>query len=167
MMPRRSSTIPKIELRPEDTSDRALLFATYTSTRAEEMRLFPWSDEQKVEFLRMQFEAQSAHYDRQFPDAHCSVVEIDGRPAGRFYVDESADEIRIVDLALLPEFQARGIGTRLLEDVLKRAETSGKVVRLHVERSNPAFRLYDRMGFRMIDEAGPYLLLEHRPSAAK
>lgn len=115
----------------------------------------------------MQFEAQSAYYEKAFPDAECSVVEIDGRPAGRFYVDHGIDEIHIVDLALLPEFRARGVGTRLLQDVLKRAETSGKVVRLHVERSNPALRLYDSMGFRTIDDAGPYLLLEHRPSSAR
>lgn len=166
-MSRRSPTTWKLELRPAVAGDHALLFATYTSTRAEEMQLVPWSDEQKVEFLRMQFDAQSAHYGKQFPDARCSVIEIDGRPAGRFYVDERADEIRIVDLALLPEFRDHGIGTRLLSDVLERAETSGKVVRLHVERSNPAFRLYDRLGFRVVDEEGLYLLLEYRRAVAR
>ena len=52
-----------------------------------------------------------------------------------------------MDIALLPEYRGRGIGTALLEELLVEADATGRRVTIHVERFNPARRLYERLGF--------------------
>jgi ribosomal protein S18 acetylase RimI-like enzyme len=90
------------------------------------------------------------------------VILVDGQPAGRLYVSREDDEIRIVDIALLPEYCNRGIGTTLLKGLQSEAAAAGKPLRIHVERFNPALRLYERLGFRQIDDRGVYLFMECR-----
>ena len=85
---------------------------------------------------------------------------VDGEPAGRLYVARWKKELRIVDIALLPEHRGRGIGAELLRELLEEADAAGKPVTIHVERENPAMGLYQRLGFSPKREVGPYLLLE-------
>jgi ribosomal protein S18 acetylase RimI-like enzyme len=68
-----------------------------------------------------------------------------------------------VDIALLPEYRGMGIGTRLLRDLISESEESGKPLSIHVERFNPALRLYERLDFRTVEDKGVYLLME-RPA---
>ena len=97
-----------------------------------------WSDDQKAAFLRQQFEAQHAHYQRYYHDTRFDVILADDEPAGRLYVARWERELRIVDIALLPEWRGRGIGTRLLRDLLDEAAAVGKPVTIHVEMQNSA-----------------------------
>jgi ribosomal protein S18 acetylase RimI-like enzyme len=127
------------------------------------MAIVPWSDDVKSAFLQMQFEAQTRHYDTSFPKAEFSIVEIDGERGGRLYLDRREDEIRIVDIALLPEFRGRGIGSELLRSVLLEAEQREMAVRIHVEHNNPALRLYERLNFSHVDSNGVYHLMEWTP----
>ena len=145
--------------------DREFLARLYASTREEELAVTPWTEEQKAAFLRQQFEAQHAFYTERFTDAEFSVVLLDGEPAGRLYVDRREDEIRLIDIALLPEHRGHGIGGELMRDLLKEGEEKGLPVRIHVERFNPALRLYERLGFRHVEEQGPYYLMEWRPGS--
>jgi ribosomal protein S18 acetylase RimI-like enzyme len=69
----------------------------------------------------------------------------------------------VVDITLLPEFRGRGIGTRLIRDLMDEGARTGSRVTLYVEAFNPAYRLYTRLGFQRIDEYGAYELLEWRP----
>lgn len=126
------------------------------------MALLDWSQEEKAAFLTMQFEAQTRHYDEHYADSEFLIVERDGRPIGRLYLQQRDDEIRIVDIALLPEDRRGGIGGCLLQQVLHRAAASALAVRIHVERNNPAMSLYERLGFEKIDDLGVYLLMEWR-----
>jgi ribosomal protein S18 acetylase RimI-like enzyme len=92
------------------------------------------------------------------------VIEVDGSLAGRLYVHRVPSEIRIMDIALVPEFRGRGIGTRLLEELIEEADGSGRKLSIHVESNNPARSLYDRLGFRPAGEHGIYILMERPPS---
>jgi ribosomal protein S18 acetylase RimI-like enzyme len=123
----------------------------------------PWDDAQKDTFLRMQFDAQDVWYRENYLGATFDVVEVDGEPAGRLYVHRGENEIRIVDIALLPEYRESGTGTSLLGDLLAEADAAGKSVTIHVERLNPALRLYERLGFELAEDKGVYLFLE-RPA---
>jgi ribosomal protein S18 acetylase RimI-like enzyme len=154
---------PEISFRPIGDDDLPFLARLYASTRWEELGEVPWTDEQKHAFLRFQFDAQHDHYRKHYPKATFEVVLADGEPAGRLYVDEWADEIRLVDVALLPEHRNRGLGTRLLGGVMERARAASKPLTIHVEGFNPALRLYERLGFRRIGEHGPYYLMEWKP----
>jgi ribosomal protein S18 acetylase RimI-like enzyme len=155
-----SSTSDSLRLRTATTEDQQFLRAVYASTRAEELARVSWSDEQKRAFTDMQFDAQNADYRRNYPDAQYSIIEVEGVPAGRLYVDRCEKEIMIIDIALMPEFRRVGIGTKLLRELQNEARTSGKVLTIHVEKFNPALRLYQRLGFQQIEDKGVYLLLE-------
>jgi ribosomal protein S18 acetylase RimI-like enzyme len=141
-------------LRPVAPADEEFLVALYATTRADELALTDWTDDQKDAFVRHQFAAQAAHYREHYPTATFHVVLVDGEPAGRLYVDRWPEETRIMDIALVPELRRRGIGRRLIEDI----QAEGRDVSIHVERFNPAQRLYSRLGFEP-EDAGPVYLL--------
>jgi ribosomal protein S18 acetylase RimI-like enzyme len=123
----------------------------------------PWDDAQKDAFLRSQFDAQDAWWHENYADASFDVILVGGAPGGRLYVRRGPSEIRIVDIALLPEYRGAGVGTSLLQDLLADGDAAGKSVTIHVERMNPALRLYERLGFAVAEDKGVYLFLE-RPS---
>lgn len=151
-----------ITLRPIDAADEPFLFALYASTREEELSRVEWSEADRQAFLRQQFGAQHNYYQRQFPDARFDLILDGGRPIGRLYVQQRADELRLIDIALVPECRGYGIGTSLLQDLQAQARERGTAVRIHVEKFNPALRLYRRLGFRELEDRGVYLLLEWR-----
>lgn len=153
----------RISFRPETADDREFLYRLYAGTRAAEMQVVPWSDEEKEEFLRMQFQAQSQHYQKNYDGAVLSIVLVDGAPAGRLYLHERPDDVRIMDIVLASEHRGTGIGSILLGDILERARAAQRTVSIHVEQYNPALSLYERLGFRSIDTNGVYLLMEWRP----
>lgn len=152
-----------ISLRAVAAGDEGFLYQVYASTRQEELAPLPWTEAQKADFLRMQFDAQARHYHEHFPEAAFLLIVRDGRPAGRLYVDRRPEGIRIIDIALLPEHRRAGIGTALLEELLAEGDREGKPVSLHVEHFNPAMRLYERLGFRKVEDTGVYYLLERPP----
>jgi len=154
------TAVGEITLRPRREDDLEFLARLYGSTRTDEMALVDWPPAEKETFLAMQFDVQTRYYDEHYADADFSVIERGGEPIGRIYLQSRDDEIRIVDIALLPEHRGSGIGGRLLRRVLDEAAASGKAVRIHVERNNPALRLYRRLGFRRIDDLGVYVLME-------
>jgi GNAT superfamily N-acetyltransferase len=152
-----------IALRPITDSDLPFLYRVYASTRWEELEPTGWAIEQKEEFLQQQFTAQHAWWQSQYADTSFDVVERAGVPIGRLYVARWERELRIVDIALLPEFRREGIGARLIESVIAEAEALRVPVRIHVEVFNPARMLYDRLGFVPLEDKGVYLLMERQP----
>jgi GNAT superfamily N-acetyltransferase len=149
-------------LRPATEGDSELLYRIYASTRDEELAPVPWDAPAREAFLRMQFAAQDSYYRQTYPHASYDLI-VDGEEAlGRLYVDRGAAAWLVIDLALLPRHRGKGIGTSLLSSVLEQAAEAAKPVQIHVERFNPARRLYDRLGFDQIADQGVYLLLEWR-----
>ncbi len=154
---------PNSSLRPATEADEAFLLAVYTSTRAEEMAITGWSDEQKAAFCAMQFRAQDTHYRQYYPTAQFFIIEAEKVPAGRLYVDRLEKEIRIMDIVLLPEFRGKGIGTHFLRELQKEAQNVSKVLSIHVEAYNPARHLYERLGFQLAEDKGVYLFMTWTP----
>ena len=156
-----------ISLRPITDADLPFLYALYASTRAEELARVPWSEEQKAAFLAQQFSAQHQYWQENYRDTRWDLVEADGEPIGRFYVARWAAEIRILDIALIPERRGGGLATTLIGDLLAEADATGRPVTIHVEMYTPARRLYERLGFRQVDGGtGVYLKMERPPAGA-
>ena len=155
-----------VTLRPATPRDYDFMRRLYHSTRAEEMAHFPFDEAKKQEFLDSQFAAQFQHYGIHYPTVERNIVEKDGQPIGRLWIDEWKDQIRLVDIALMPECRGSGIGSRLLRDVLARGTAAGKPVTIHVEGFNPALRLYQRLGFEHVDTNGVYYLMRWTPPAS-
>ena len=151
-----------VTLRPVSAEDETFLLGVYASTRTEELAQVQWTDEQKAAFVRMQFEAQDRYYHEVYPNGAFDVILIEGEPAGRLYVNRGADEMRIIDIAMLPVYRNRRVGTHLIGALQTEAALARKPLRIHVERFNPALRLYERLGFQPIADRGVYLFLEWR-----
>lgn len=155
-----------VRLRLATREDEPFLYAVYASTRAEELALVDWDDSQKSAFLQMQFTAQHRYYHEQFADAAFQVIECSGTAVGRLYVARGPSEIRIIDIALLPPYRNRGIGSWLIRQLQGEAASTGKRLSIHVERMNPALQLYTRLGFQLVADQGVYLLMEWAPVSA-
>ena len=131
------------------------------------MAVVPWTEQEKEAFLRFQFSAQKTFYEEQFSGASFDLLILNDEVIGRLFVDVRADEIRLVDVALLPAFRGHGFGGRILSGILSDGQSSGRVVRIHVEQNNPAMRLYLRLGFKQIETQGVYHLMEWSPTKHK
>lgn len=130
-------------LRPATRADEAWQLAIYASTRDDELALTGWPAAQCEAFVRQQHQAQQRHYALHFPRSACHLVLVADDVAGRLWLDERGDRLHILDLALLPAWRNRGLGTRCLLDLAAQGRPLGIQVELH----NPARRLYERLGF--------------------
>ncbi len=155
-----------ISLRPANPADEGFLRLVYAESRREELDQVQWPPGQREAFLNSQFDAQDSHYKKHYPGAEFLIIEYDGQPAGRLYVRRSDPEIRIMDIAINPEFRRKGIGTTLLGQLTEEGRATARTVTIHVEKFNPALRLYERLGFRAIDDRGAYWFLEWTPNQA-
>jgi ribosomal protein S18 acetylase RimI-like enzyme len=152
-----------VVLRPVTAEDDEFLLAVYAGTREEELAQVEWAEGQKETFVRWQFEMQRREYDAHFPDARYEVILVNGRPAGRIWVGSDDKEIRLLDIALLKEFQNRGVGTLLLRRLIDEAAAANKLLRHMVFALNEdAFRFYERLGFVVIEDVGAYKHMEWR-----
>jgi ribosomal protein S18 acetylase RimI-like enzyme len=136
----------------------------YGSVREEELAMVAWGEGQREAFIRMQFDAQDTEYRRMNPNGTFDLIELQGRPVGRLYVDRRPTEIRIVDISVLPEFRGAGIGGSLITELMEEAALSGRSLTIHVEITNRAERLYSRLGFVEAARQGPYCRMEWTPA---
>ena len=152
-----------LTLRRVGPDDEEFLLALYGSTREEELAQVEWAEGQKDQFLRWQYELQRSEYQTRFPDAEYYIVVMDDQPAGRIWIGRDEQQIRLLDIALLPEFQNRGAGTLLLRHLMDEASLSHKPLRHMVFVLNSdAHRFYERLGFVVIDDLGAYKHMEWR-----
>ena len=149
-------------------ADLPFLARVYASTRAEEMAVVTsMTDAQKAAFLDAQFQLQHSHYQKYYPEADWLVTMRDGEDVGRLYIERWPTQHRIIDIAFLPEHRGKGYGEPLLRDLMDEAAACGKDVSIHVEKFNPAMRLYRRLGFKTEEDKGVYDLMRWTAEAAR
>ncbi len=153
----------KTQLRQENEGDLEFLCRLYGTIRRAELEMTSWDAAQKEAFVRMQFLAQREHYLRYYPNASFQIIENETQPIGRLYVDRWEHEIRIMDIALLPEYCGQGLGGRLIGEIQEEGRRTGKIVSIHVEKFNPALRLYQRLGFQVAEDKEVYYFMRWIP----
>ena len=154
------------QVRPEQPSDIDFAAALYALTRATELMQVPWSEAAKLAFCRQQFDAQHAHYATHYAQPQFLIIEREGARIGRVYVEQTAHEVCLMEITLLPEARNRGVGAAISAALVQHAHASGVAAGLHVEPLNPARRLYERQGFREVEERGFYLYMRCEPPPA-
>jgi ribosomal protein S18 acetylase RimI-like enzyme len=159
-----SASLKIISVRTEQSQDEAFLFELYASTRQEELDNWGWPPEMRNTFLTVQFKA-SQGYHNAFSDAEFQIIQLDGVNAGRMIVHRTRDELRLVDIALLPRHRNAGIGSALLQRIFGEAAATNKPLRLKVLKDNRAIRFYQRLGFEKTGETELHLEMEWRTPA--
>jgi GNAT superfamily N-acetyltransferase len=151
--------MPAIELRPATAADEPFLRVLYYSTRSEEVAAWGWDSAMQQAFLEQQYAAYS--YDRRgrAHQLNTRIVQYDGQPIGMIATASSERSVELNDIALLPYYRGRGIGSALLSAELEAAAAAGRGLFLHVLSGSPALRLYLRLGLRPIEDNGIYTLM--------
>lgn len=142
--------------------DELFLYELYASTRSGEFTLLGLPDQQIVDLLRMQYEAQKSSYQHQFPKAKYELIYYEDVRIGRIITDIQSQCIHLVDISLLPEYRGRGYGTQLIKRLQSVAVEKRLPVTLHVLQGNPAQRLYERCGFHVTGEVAPYVAMRFK-----
>ena len=155
-----------LTFRPISDADQQFLARVYASTRKQELAATAMTEAQKAAFLEAQFHLQHAHYQKYYPEADWLVVMFAGEDIGRLYIERWPSQHRIIDIAFLPEHRGKGYGEALLRDLLDEAAACGKDVSIHVEKYNPAMRLYRRLGFTTEEDKGVHDLMRWTAGSA-
>lgn len=162
-----SKTVSAISLRPVAQEDAELLYEIYASTRADELAQVPWSEEQLKVFLKMQLGARDQSYRMHYTEIDDRIILFEDQRIGRLIVARTEEEIRLADVALLPEHRSKGVGAVLIKDLMTEADRALRPIRLQVEKPNAAARrLYERMGFATTGENITHFQMEYQPGTS-
>lgn len=143
----------KLTLRPALKSDYDFLYSLHCLVLKEYiMQTWSWDESW-----------QRNYFDEHFTPEDREIIQWEDRPIGVLCVQERDAETFLANIALLPDFQRRGIGESLIRQVQRQAFSAGKPVTLHVLRVNPARRLYERLGFRVIRETPERFYMQADP----
>ncbi|MBM7647793.1 ribosomal protein S18 acetylase RimI-like enzyme [Bacillus ectoiniformans] len=144
--------------------DGDFLFQLYASSRQNEVLLWGWSEEMTGQFLKMQYMAQLRSYVMQYGDVDTKLIYCDGDRVGRLLLSSDENKLRILDITIHPEYQNKGIGTFILKEMMETACVNQQSVRLSVLNGNPAQRLYERLGFVVVEDGDIYCKMEWKDS---
>lgn len=151
-------------LRPETDADVPFLMALYASTREDELAAVPWTADQKAAFCAQQFQAQRTYYYAAIDNCRYDVIEHEETPIGRLYLQDRPQRLHIVDIALMPAYRGKRLGTQILLGLHAAGRASGRSVGIMVEKFNPALGLYRRLGYREVADHGVHLEMEWTPA---
>ena len=165
-LPMNTDKIEKPVLEKAREADEPFIRDVYISTRIDEFALLGWADAELRAFLGMQYDFQKRSYEMQFPAAENSIIKNGaGVRVGRLIVERKENEIRLVDVALLPEYRGGGIGGKIISDLIEEARRKKLPLTLQVLKTNEAAqRLYQRAGFAVMRADEIYLSMEKQPS---
>jgi len=80
------------------------------------------------------------------------VIEVGGQPVGLWKLWRQPATWWILQVQVMPEHQGRGIGAALIRALQAEARAAQMPLKLKVLKSNPAQRLYERLGFVIVGE---------------
>jgi ribosomal protein S18 acetylase RimI-like enzyme len=142
--------LEEVSTRPASDADSACAYEVKKQALGTYItRVWGWDEEVQEDF-----------HSREFDSARLEIVTLAGRDIGTIEVVSKIAHILINKLYLLPAFQNQGIGSRLVRDVLDRAKRMKLPVCLSVLKINPAWRLYERLGFRKVEETETHWRME-------
>jgi GNAT superfamily N-acetyltransferase len=156
------SPVGLLRLRPECDADQDFRYRLFCDSQPSEFALL--APAALGEVMTQQFHAQTLSYLAQFPEARFDIIELSGERIGRIVVDRPGAGLHIVDLAIVPHWRGRGVGTAIVRALIDEARAAGIPVRIEASEGDPSLRLYHRLGFVSTATAPPHTQLEWRPA---
>ena len=131
-----------LNFRPATPGDAEFLYQLLKATMREYVdQTWGWEEEW-----------QRAYFHMRFDPAKNQILVLDDQDIGVISVEWREDVVHLSTLYILPAYQGRGIGTQLLTDLQAAAFREGLPMTLRVLKANPAKRLYERLGFVVVEE---------------
>jgi ribosomal protein S18 acetylase RimI-like enzyme len=153
-----------LAVRPVLPQDEIFLYELYSAVRAPEFALAPINATQKEHLMRMQFRGQMSAYSQMYPNSCYHLVLLDGKPVGRLWVSQGESDFHLVDIAVHPDLQGKGIGTVLIQRLQQEATKAMLPIHCCVFRFNPgSLRFHRRLGFTIVREDEMQYYMEWRP----
>ena len=149
----------QVRLRLVKPSDAALVRKVFVSSRPH-LALIPLPPAQLDDLIDQQVHAQQVGYEAGFEGTLDQVIERDGVAAGRLFTSWTPAQVRVLDLAVLPEARGRGVATAALNVLV--ARSGSRPILLQVSAGSPAQRLYERLGFTVTAADVMGLAMERR-----
>ena len=154
-----------LAVRPAAPQDEIFLYELYVAIRGPLFAMAPITPTQREHLLRMQFQAQLSSYTQQFPNSCYHLVLLDSKPAGRLWVAPASDAFLLVDIAIHPNLQSKGLGTALVQRLQQEAQSAKLPIRSTVDRFNPgSLKFHQRLGFQIVREDQLQYYMEWRPA---
>ena len=135
-------------LRPVCDSDERAMRDMFVAIRRGPMDAAGFDASTVVRLVQHQFELQRAGYRLTFPDATSEAIVADGELVGRVITDDDQARVVIVDIMIDPAYQRRGIGSRVVVDLVARA--GSRPVELRIDHGSPLEGWYRRHGFEPV-----------------
>ena len=111
----------------------------------------PWVPEFQREIIDGSFDPTTHH-----------IIVVAGKAVGVLASQTFDTHIQLEKLYLSPDFQGRGIGTRLVQGIVESATELSKPIRLRVLAANTAAqRFYARLGFVVVQATPERVFIEH------
>jgi ribosomal protein S18 acetylase RimI-like enzyme len=108
--------------------------------------------ERTIDMLKVDKAAHAAGFRERWNEAQVRIITLDGADIGRLQSVTREDNLFLAQLFVAPAFQRQGIGTEVMTRLIADAARAGQAVTLGVVKTNPALRLYHRLGFRTTHE---------------
>ena len=154
-----------LAVRPALPQDEIFLYELYMAIRGPQFAQAPITAAQREQLLRMQFQAQTSSYTQQFPNSCYHVVLLDSKPVGRLWVAPVDGGFHLVDIAIHPNVQSKGLGTVLIQRLQAEAQKAKLPIHSTVDRFNPgSLRFHQRLGFTIVREDLLQFYMEWRPA---
>ncbi|MBN2528193.1 MAG: GNAT family N-acetyltransferase [Deltaproteobacteria bacterium] len=150
---------------PVTERDIRFLFDVFCSSRIDGLKHTQWSMREKINFLISQFQLQHRHYTYHYKDAFFLKIKFQKKDIGRLYLHRGSNEIRLMDIALLPDAQNKRVGTSILETLKKEASGKNVPLTLHVDSCSRAVQFYKRLGFETLSTHGPTSFMRWMPES--
>lgn len=154
----------ELKLVDSPSQDEAFLFDLFVSTKKAEFDFLPITEMEMGKLLQIQYHAQKKSYHDRFPNAKNKLIMYRNVRTGRVVLEKQTQHVHLIDIALLPAYMGKGFGTNILRRIQESAKNEGLSILLHVFSGNPAQRLYERCGFRVVDEVTPYVAMRWEAS---
>jgi len=156
-----------IAVRPALPQDEIFLYDLYRAIRDPEFALAPLTADQREHLIRIQFRGQMTSYAQTYPNSCYHIVLLDSKPVGRLWVAQLDREFHLVDIAVHPSVQSKGIGTALVRRLQQDAAKAGLPIRSMVFRFNAgSLRFHQRLGFNIYRSDEVHHYMEWKPLPA-